>query len=95
MVAMRITATAVLTIVTVLLASLPAANARHDHGGFGHGGSGHGGFGLHGTMGAHTSMGGADFAGDRQHANDSYVNAASAEGDKLLDTRIKSICTGC
>jgi hypothetical protein len=93
MLAMRITATAVLTIVTVLLVSLPSADARHSHDGFGHGA--HGDFGLHGAVGAHARMDRAGLAGDRQHANDSYVNAANAEEDKLPDTKIKSICRGC
>lgn len=40
-------------------------------------------------------MRGAPFAGDRRHGNDAYVKAASDERDKLLDTKIKSICRGC
>jgi hypothetical protein len=40
-------------------------------------------------------MHGAPFAGDRRHANDSYIKAASQERDKLLNTQIKSICRGC
>jgi hypothetical protein len=40
-------------------------------------------------------MHGAPFAGDRRHGNDAYVRAASDERDRLLNTRIKSICRGC
>jgi len=67
---------------TALLASstLPA-DARGGHG-FGRGMGGHG-------------MHGAPFAGDRRHANDTYIKAASEERDKLLNTQIKSICRGC
>jgi hypothetical protein len=38
---------------------------------------------------------GAQFAGDRRHGNDAYVNAASGETDKLLNSELKSICRGC
>lgn len=41
-------------------------------------------FGGHGT-----------FAGGRRHGNDTYIKAASDERDKLLTTRLKSICRGC
>lgn len=53
--------------------------------------------GLHSShaIGWHTAARGAGLAGDQQHANDTYVNAASEEEDKLLDTKIKSICHGC
>jgi hypothetical protein len=67
------------------LLALPA-EARGVHGlgvhGFGHG------FGGHGTHGA-------EFAGGRRHGDDAYARAASEERDRLLDTRIKSICRGC
>jgi hypothetical protein len=67
---------------TALLASSAlSADARGGHG-FGRGMGGHG-------------MHGAPFAGDRRHANDSYIKAASQERDKLLNTQIKSICRGC
>jgi hypothetical protein len=67
---------------TALLASsaLPA-DARGGHG-FGRSFGGHG---VHG----------APFAGDRRHANDTYIKAASEERDRLLNTQIKSICRGC
>jgi hypothetical protein len=51
----------------------------------GHGGRGFGGHGIRG----------APFADDRRHGNDAYVKAASDERDKLLNTKIKSICRGC
>ncbi len=90
MIAMRIITTAVLTLLTVLVASVPAADARHAHG---RGRFGHHGLGLYGGRGA--SAGGAGLAADPRHANDTYVNAASQEEDKLLDTKIKNICRGC
>jgi hypothetical protein len=40
-------------------------------------------------------MHGAPFAGDRRHANDTYIKAASEERDRLLNAQIKSICRGC
>jgi hypothetical protein len=69
--------------------ALPA-DARGFHGGHGLGGHGLGehGFGGHGVRGA-------PFAGDRAHGNDAYVKAASEERDKLLNTKIRSICRGC
>lgn len=47
------------------------------------GGHGRGGHGMHG---AHMAGG---------HGNDAYANAASQERDRLMNTRIKSICRGC
>ena len=38
---------------------------------------------------------GGQFAGGRRHGNDSYIKAASEEREKLLDTKLKSICRGC
>jgi hypothetical protein len=40
-------------------------------------------------------MRGAPFANDRRHGNDAYVKPASEERNKLLTTKIKSICRGC
>jgi hypothetical protein len=40
-------------------------------------------------------MHGAELAGGRRHGNDSYVKAASDEREKLLNTKLKSICRGC
>jgi len=72
-------ATALLTMSTL------SADAR-GHGFGGHGmGHGVGGHGMHA----------AEFAGGRRHGNDTYINAASEERDRLLDKEIKSICRGC
>jgi hypothetical protein len=57
-----------------------------------------GGRGFHHGPGSHEmngSDGGGAFAGNRRHGNDAYVRAASEEEDKLLNTKIKSICRGC
>ena len=57
-----------------------------------------GGHGFHHGLGGHEmhgSEGGGSFAGNRRHGNDAYVRAASEEEDKLLNTKIKSICRGC
>jgi len=57
-----------------------------------------GGHGFHYGLGGpemHGSDGGGSFAGNRRHGNDAYVRAASKEEDKLLNTKIKSICRGC
>ena len=37
----------------------------------------------------------AEFAGGRRRGNDSYVKAALDEREKLLNTKLKSICRGC
>jgi len=66
------------------LALLPSAGARNGH----HDGIG----GRHGT--GRAAHGGAK-AGGEQRANDDYVKAAAREEDKLLDSKIKSICRGC
>jgi hypothetical protein len=59
------------------------ADARGGGRGFsGHGRSDHGG---HGPL----------FAAGRRYGNDAYVKSASDDRDKLLTTRIKSICRGC
>jgi hypothetical protein len=57
------------------------ADARGVHG-FGRGFGGHG-------------MHGAQFAGDRRRGNDAYTKAASDEQDKLLNSKLRSICRGC
>ena len=57
-----------------------------------------GGHGFHHGLGGHEmhgNDGGGSFAGSRRHGNDAYVRAASEEEDKLLNTKIKSICHGC
>lgn len=57
-----------------------------------------GGHGFHHGLGGH-EMRGADgdgsFASGHRRGNDAYVKAASEEEDKLLNSRIKSICRGC
>jgi hypothetical protein len=75
-------ALAVASLGMVLLTTLALpADARGVHG-FGRG------FGDHG-------MRGAQFAADRRHSNDAYMKAASDETDKLLNSKLKSICRGC
>ena len=65
--------------VTLLAACTLSAQARGGHGFEGHG------------LGAH----GEQFAGGHRHSNDSYIKAATEEREKLLDTKLKSICRGC
>ena len=94
---MRMTTTAALFVLMMLIAATPAADARGVHG-LEHGGFGHGGLGMHGIRGGH-AMGGAGgagaFAGDRRHADDAYTKGASDEQDRLLNSKIKYICRGC
>ena len=54
----------------------------------------HGGFGGHHGTGRGSTHGGA-FASDRRHANGEHVKAAAEEEDRLLDSKVKSICRGC
>jgi hypothetical protein len=68
-----------------LVTAPPPADARSGH---------HGGIGGRHGMGGGGMRGGA-FASDQRHANDDYVKAAEQEEDKLLDSKIKSICRGC
>jgi hypothetical protein len=65
----------------ILVTMMAPAEARGGHG-FHHGSGG-------------GQRGEGSFASDRHHVNDAYVNAATQEEDKLLNTRIKSICRGC
>jgi hypothetical protein len=82
-----------LTILTAallgLVAALPQAGARGSH---------HGRFahphGISGDTDRGSRSGGA-VASNHRHADDDYVKAAAAEEDKLLNTKIKSICQGC
>jgi hypothetical protein len=76
---------AVGSILILSMATAAPAEARAGHG-FHHGLGGHE---MHG------SDGGGSFAGNRHHGDDAYVKAASDEEDKLLNTKIKSICRGC
>jgi hypothetical protein len=71
-------------VVAVLGLSLLPAEARRG----GHGFGGHHGLGGHG-------MHGPQLAGGRGHGNDAYTQAVSDERDKLLDSKLKSICRGC
>ena len=72
---------------TMIAATMAAAGARGGHGG-------HGGFHMRGMR-----TGGADGAGglaaDKRHADDPYTKAASEEEDRLLNSKLKSICRGC
>jgi hypothetical protein len=79
-------------VVALLGSSLLPAEARGGHG-FGRGRGGHG-LGRHGFLGGH-GMHGAQLAGARGHGNDAYTQAVSDERDKLLDSKLKSICRGC
>src|ERR1700676_1944610 len=49
--------------------------------------------GVHGF--GRSFCGHGTFAGGRRHGNDTYIKAASDERDKLLMTKLKSICRGC
>jgi hypothetical protein len=51
--------------------------------------------GFGGRFGGGRGMHGAQFAGDHRHGSDAYTNAASEEADKLLNSKLKSICRGC
>jgi hypothetical protein len=83
---MRTPTIALLLAMSGLLTSSLPATARGGH---------HGRFGSHGMHGHDGGMRNGALAGDRKHANDDYVKAASQEEDRLLDTKIKSICRGC
>ena len=50
--------------------------------------------GGHATAGGHGGHRG-QFTSDRRGGNDAYGKAASDEADKLLNSRLKSICRGC
>jgi hypothetical protein len=53
------------------------------------------GGGGHAHEAAEWSEHGARSGGGRRHGNDNYMKAASQERDKLLSTKLKSICRGC
>lgn len=53
-----------------------------------------GGHGFRRSFGGHGKHG-AQIAGDHRHGNDAYMNAASDETDKVLNSKLKSICRGC
>jgi hypothetical protein len=67
--------------VAILIGFAASAEAR------GGGGQAHGAAGW--------SEHGAGSGGGRRHGNDGYMKAASQERDKLLNTKLKSICRGC
>lgn len=85
---MRLGMTMLTLVLLGLVASPPATDARDHRGGL------HGRHGMDGGLGE-PSHGGGRFAGDQRHGNDDYVKAAADEEDKLLDSKIKSICRGC
>ncbi|PDT74886.1 hypothetical protein [Bradyrhizobium sp. C9] len=72
-------------LLTLLAVAMPQADAR--------GGRGHSG-GSHGMHNGGASRGGG-FAADKRHADDPYTKAASDEEDRLLNSKLKSICRGC
>jgi hypothetical protein len=76
---MRFLIIAVLTIAAVA-ATFPVSAEAHG-----------GGHGFRGGFSGH----GAHFIGGHHHGNDAYIKAASDERDKLLTTKLKSICHGC
>jgi hypothetical protein len=76
---MRSQIIAAFTIAALMAALTAAAEARGGGHGFGRGLSSHG----------------AHFVGGRRHGDDPYIKAASDERDKLLTTKLKSICKGC
>ncbi|MGN8548526.1 hypothetical protein ACQPTN_29020 [Bradyrhizobium sp. 13971] len=78
------TITTVGLLLALLAVAMPAADARHGHG---HGG----GHAMH--VGGATGAG--VFADDKRHGNDPYTKAASDEEDRLLNSKLKSICRGC
>jgi hypothetical protein len=73
------------SILILSMAMAASAEARGGHG-FHHGSGGH-------EM--HAADGSGSFASGRRRGNDAYVKAAAEEEDKLLNTKIKSICRGC
>ena len=73
--------TGIAAAMALLTASIPRAVAR-------------GGHGMNGEFASHGEHS-AEFAGGHRHGNDSYIKAASDERDKLLTTKLKSICRGC
>jgi hypothetical protein len=72
-------AVAVLVATALVACSIPTVSARGGWHGGGHGGA----------------AGELNAAGGRRHGNDTYMKAASEERDKLLNSRLKSICRGC
>ncbi|MGY3534987.1 MULTISPECIES: hypothetical protein [Bradyrhizobium] len=79
------TITRVGLLLALVTAAMPPADAR---------GHGHGGGHSHGIHAGGGSRGGG-FAADRRHADDPYTKAAADEEDRLLNSKLKSICRGC
>ncbi|CCE10314.1 conserved exported hypothetical protein [Bradyrhizobium sp. STM 3843] len=69
-------------------AAVLPASARSRHG-IGHG------FSSHGSVSGVHAAGRTRFATEGRDADGRYVKAASDQLDRLLDTRMKSICRGC
>ncbi|MES5482935.1 hypothetical protein QMZ05_09275 [Bradyrhizobium sp. INPA03-11B] len=78
------TITTVGLLLTLLAAAMPPVDARSCHG--------HGG--LHGVHAGGAHRGGG-LASGKRHGDDAYTKASSDEEDRLLNTRLKSICRGC
>ncbi|MCP3414579.1 hypothetical protein NLM16_10740 [Bradyrhizobium brasilense] len=72
-------------LLTLVAAAMPPVDARGGHGD----GGGH----SHGMHGGANGAGGC--AEDKRHGNDAYTKAASDEEDRLLNSKLKSICRGC
>jgi hypothetical protein len=50
--------------------------------------------GRHGSPQVATG-GGVHLAAGRRHGNDAHIKAASADREKLLNSKLKDICRGC
>jgi hypothetical protein len=73
--------TGIAAVLTLLTGSMLPADARGAHG-------------MNGEFAGHGAHG-SELTGGRRHGNDSYMKAASDEREKLLTTKLKSICRGC
>jgi hypothetical protein len=74
-----------LVVVLLAITALPA-DARGGHG------FGHDRFGVGGHAARGEAEGAGAFSANRRHGNDDYTTAASDEEDRLLNTKLKSIC---
>ncbi|TWB90010.1 hypothetical protein FBZ93_115126 [Bradyrhizobium macuxiense] len=77
------TITTVGLLLTLVAAATPPVDARD-----------HGHDRLHGMHAGGAHHGGG-LASDKRHSDDAYTKASSDEEDRLLNTRLKSICRGC
>ncbi|MBR0872885.1 hypothetical protein JQ633_21165 [Bradyrhizobium tropiciagri] len=84
------TITTIGLVLAVLAATMPAAGARRGGHGSGHGGGHH----MHGKHRSDTDGTGRS-AMDRRSADNPYTDAASEKEDRLLNSKLKSICRGC